>query len=376
MLETTAAIVNQVAGGLLRMWPYLLLTIPLAVAVQMAGAARYIRGAFATRPVPAIILATLVGAFSPFCSCGVIPVIASLLLGGVPLAPVMSFWVASPSMDPEIFFLSVATLGWELALWRLLATLAVSLAAGFITHAAVQHGWIAGPIVRSPRVRTHRPLIAQARQAAARVASLVTPQPALAAQACCTAAGQPVPLVARGALPLMAASSGIVSTDRGSSPSECGCSGTGTTAGVADRGGESPFLLRLAREAGRASAMVAKFMTIALVLEALFVLYVPDEWVMALVGADSRLAILIAALVGVPLYTSNLAALPMVSALLAQGMDPSAALTFLIAGPMTTVPAMAAVWGLVQRRVFIVYVGFALFGAVAAGLAHQLVTAM
>jgi hypothetical protein len=122
--------------------------------------------------------------------------------------------------------------------------------------------------------------------------------------------------------------------------------------------------------------MVAKFMTLALVLEALFELYVPNELVMALVGADSRLAILIAALVGVPLYTSNLAALPMVSALLAQGMDPSAALTFLIAGPMTTVPAMAAVWGLVQRRVFVLYVSFALVGAVASGLIHHLATAM
>ena len=122
--------------------------------------------------------------------------------------------------------------------------------------------------------------------------------------------------------------------------------------------------------------MVAKFMTIALVLEALFVLYVPDEWVMALVGADSGFAILIAALVGVPLYTSNLTALPMVGALLAQGMDPSAALAFLIAGPMTTVAAMAAVWGLVQQRVFVLYVSFALAGAVASGLIHHLATAL
>ena len=122
--------------------------------------------------------------------------------------------------------------------------------------------------------------------------------------------------------------------------------------------------------------MVAKFMTIALVLEALFELYVPAAWVMALVGGDSGFAILIAALVGVPLYTSNLAALPMVGALLAQGMDPSAALAFLIAGPMTTVPAMAAVWGLVQRRVFVLYVSFALLGAIAAGLAHHIVVAL
>ena len=52
-------------------WPYLLITIPLAVAVQMSGAARYINSAFQARPMVAILLATAVGAFSPFCSCSV-----------------------------------------------------------------------------------------------------------------------------------------------------------------------------------------------------------------------------------------------------------------------------------------------------------------
>jgi hypothetical protein len=33
-------------------------------------------------------------------------------LSGVPLAPIMSSWIASPTMDPEIFTLSVGILGW------------------------------------------------------------------------------------------------------------------------------------------------------------------------------------------------------------------------------------------------------------------------
>ena len=100
-------------------------------------------------PIVAIILATAVGAFSPFCSCGVIPVVAALLIGGVPLAPVMSFWIASPSMDPEIFFLSVATIGWELAAWRLGSTLVLSLGAGLATHFIVQRGWFGQKLLRT-----------------------------------------------------------------------------------------------------------------------------------------------------------------------------------------------------------------------------------
>jgi len=47
----------------------------------MSGASKHIKRAFDAGPIAAILLATLVGAFSPFCSCGVIPVIAALLNG-------------------------------------------------------------------------------------------------------------------------------------------------------------------------------------------------------------------------------------------------------------------------------------------------------
>jgi uncharacterized membrane protein YraQ (UPF0718 family) len=63
----------------------------------------------------------------------------------------------------------------------------------------------------------------------------------------------------------------------------------------------------------------------------------------------------------------------MIGGLLAQGMNPAAALAFLIAGPTTTLPAMAAVWGLSTRRVFVLYVSFSLVGAVLAGYVYGLV---
>jgi uncharacterized membrane protein YraQ (UPF0718 family) len=79
------------------------------------------------------------------------------------------------------------------------------------------------------------------------------------------------------------------------------------------------------------------------------------------------MAIATAAILGVPTYTSSLTALPMISGLLTQGMNPAAALAFLIAGPTTTLPAMAAVWPLVARRVFVLYVSFSLAGAIIIG---------
>lgn len=117
-------------------------------------------------------------------------------------------------------------------------------------------------------------------------------------------------------------------------------------------------------------------MLIAVVLEALLTRYVAQEWIVAVLGSDNHFAILIAALVGVPVYTSNLTALPMVGALLTQGMSSSAALAFLISGPTTTIPAMAAVWGLVRRRVFALYVSFALVGAIVLAALHHVVSVL
>jgi uncharacterized membrane protein YraQ (UPF0718 family) len=119
--------------------------------------------------------------------------------------------------------------------------------------------------------------------------------------------------------------------------------------------------------------MVTRFMALAFFLEALITLYIPSEWIAGLLGHQNPWAIPTAAFLGVPVYTSNLAALPMVSGLLAQGMNPAAALAFLIAGPTTTLPAMAAVWGLTSRRVFALYVSFSLVGAVVLGYLYSLV---
>ena len=82
---------------------FLLLSIGVAAYAKASGADALIARAFTGDMSRMIIAAALMGALSPFCSCGVIPLIAALLSMGVPLAPVMAFWLASPLMDPSMF---------------------------------------------------------------------------------------------------------------------------------------------------------------------------------------------------------------------------------------------------------------------------------
>jgi uncharacterized membrane protein YraQ (UPF0718 family) len=74
----------------------------------------------------------------------------------------------------------------------------------------------------------------------------------------------------------------------------------------------------------------------------------------------------------IPFYTSNITALPFVSGLLNAGMNQGAALAFLISGPVTTLPAMMAVFGIVKPRVFFVYLFFAISGSLLFGYLFNL----
>lgn len=376
MIDHIIAIINFIAGAFLNIWPYLLITIPLAVAVQMSGVSKYINRAFQARPLVAIFLATAVGAFSPFCSCSVIPVVASLLIGGVPLAPVMSFWIASPSMDPEAFFLSVATIGWELAVWRVVATLVLSLSAGFVTHLVMQRGWLGQQILRSREPGSVQSSWSLLTQGWHNLTSNLASWPVLnfsgqnrtlvAESACCTPAQ----------VSLHAAAVQAGEPVQATPASSCGdsCSTGQAAAGSSCELKPASFKRRLLDETWSATLMIAKFMALAFFLEALITLYIPSAWIAGLLGHQNSAAIVLAAVIGVPVYTSNLAALPLMSGLLAQGMSPAAVLAFLIAGPTTTLPAMAAVWGLASRRVFALYVSFSLVGAIILGYVYSLVT--
>jgi uncharacterized membrane protein YraQ (UPF0718 family) len=118
---------------------------------------------------------------------------------------------------------------------------------------------------------------------------------------------------------------------------------------------------------------LGKWLLIAFILESLIVHYLDPAWIAALLGEDRPLAIPFATVVGIPLYTSGVAAIPIVSGLIESGMGHGAALAFLIAGPVTTIPAMTAVFALVKRRTFVIYLGAGIIGSLASGYVFQMI---
>jgi len=118
---------------------------------------------------------------------------------------------------------------------------------------------------------------------------------------------------------------------------------------------------------------LAKWLAMAYVLEALLVSYIPSDLIVKVVGGEGLLPIVTAALVGMPAYLNSYVAPPLLAGLTAQGMSMGAAMAFMIAGAVSSVPAMAAVWSLVRPPIFALYLGLGVSGAIAAGVIFQLV---
>ena len=59
---------------------------------------------------------------------------------------------------------------------------------------------------------------------------------------------------------------------------------------------------------------------------------------------------------------------PLVAGLMEQGMSAGAAMSFMVAGAVSCIPAMAAVFSLVRRPIFAAYVGFGFMGAILSGV--------
>lgn len=116
-----------------QLWYYLAVGILLAAWLDQAVPSYKLQRLFSGKRTN-IALAALVGATSPLCTYGTVPVLVQLLRLGVSPAPLLSFLAASSLMNPQLFVLMLGGLGLEMALAQLLSVFILSLAVGAIAE--------------------------------------------------------------------------------------------------------------------------------------------------------------------------------------------------------------------------------------------------
>lgn len=283
--------------------PFIAFAVFAVAFLKATDAEGLVARAFHGPQVRMIVLAALVGGLAPFCSCEIIPFIAAMLALGAPLSAVMALWLASPLMDPAMFSITAAALGFDFAIAKTIAAVSLGLLGGFGVMALSSTGVFADPL--KPRA-----------------------QP----KSCCS-------------------SSDPFSRDL-----------------VWKFWPHSERRAVFADTALENGLFLLKWLTLAYVLEGLMIAYVPASFVAGFLGGDGIQPVIMGAVIGGPAYLNGFAAVPLVDGLLEQGMSPGAAMSFMLAGGISCIPAAVAVWALVKPRVFVAYIGFGFAGSLVAGL--------
>ncbi len=135
----------SVAGQLaVRLLPYVLLGAVLSELLKLGQWAKYIEATCKRHPIPAILLATLIGMGSPLCTYGTIPIVVQLMRSGTPIFPLVSFLAASSLMNPQLLILTWRGIGLDMALARLLSVAVYSILLGLVLWRLPVH-WICDP---------------------------------------------------------------------------------------------------------------------------------------------------------------------------------------------------------------------------------------
>lgn len=129
----------------------------------------------------------------------------------------------------------------------------------------------------------------------------------------------------------------------------------------------SLFRRSLSQAFGPLSADLALWLSVGLVLAGVAGALLPED-LMASTHSAVWTQYLLALAAGIPVYVCATASTPLAAALVAKGMDPGAALVFLLAGPATNLATLAVVRGLLGFRATLLYLGSIATGAVVAGL--------
>lgn len=238
------------------------------------------------------IVGVLFGAVTPFCACSTVPITLGLLKAGVPFGTVISFVIASPLMDPLVFTMLAAFMGWQVAVGFLVLTSIAAVVFGVILDKM-------GGANQVKRVRFKGDAYEQDDEA---------------------------------------------------------------PAGFTNR-------LRLAfwRAWGDFRSVLI-YMVIGVGIGAAIYGYLPEDLLARVAGRDNPFAVLVVALIGMPLYIRVEAAIPIGLALMDKGASIGAVMALIISGAGIAIPELTMFAGIFKKPIIIALVAIVFVTAVLSGL--------
>jgi uncharacterized membrane protein YraQ (UPF0718 family) len=319
-------VASDVVGTLAADWPYLLLSIVAAAAVPVYLGTDRLSAWLSRRRWTAISAAVLLATLTPFCSCGTTAIVLGMIATRAPWAPIVAFMVASPLTSPEELFLSAGLFGWPFALLFFGGTIVLGFAAGAVTSLIEPTGWLAGQARMRDRACTRR-----SRPASTSEAGAVPADVQITTAGAVTTIAPPTTATVR---------PGVISRLR------------------------LPQFARELRTTGR--RLLVYFLGYG-TIGYLAIELLPAGLLTGMLGGHSAGSVVLAAALGIPVYITTEASLPMVAALIHGGLGIGPAMAFLVTGAGTSVGAITGAFVIARARVITLVVGLLFAGALVLG---------
>lgn len=262
----------------------------------------------------AIGKAAVIGAPLPLCSCGVIPAAVGLRRSGASKPATVSFLVSTPETGVDSVSVSYALLGPLFAIVRPISAVISAVYAGLMVK------WFDTPATKVSSL-TEKP--ARSCCSSKKVAPELD-------KSCCASKAEPEP-----------------------SSACCGSKAKAETT--------QPRVSIFAKGAaiwqfstGKLLIDITVWLLIGLALAAAIQTWVPTDFLTQ--WGDGFIAMLVMALIGIPMYICATASTPIAVGFLSVGLSPGAVLVFLLAGPATNISTMGMIAKEMGKRTLALYV--------------------
>ena len=238
------------------------------------------------------ILASVLGIFTPFCSCSAIPLFLGFVEAGIPLGVTFSFLIAAPMINEVALILLISLFGWRVAVIYVLTGLIIAIISGFILEKLNLQKYVAEWVYK---VKAKTSLVdAQKITFSSRVDA--------GYQAVREIVGKIWPYV----------------------------------------------LLGIAIGAGAHG-------------------YVPSDYLAESLGSGNWYSVLVAIIIGVPLYSSAVAIIPVVSVMIEKGVSLGTALAFMMSVIGLSLPEIVILKKVLKWQLITIFVGIVTIGIIVVG---------
>ncbi|MBU2977749.1 SO_0444 family Cu/Zn efflux transporter [Alteromonas sp. C1M14] len=310
--------------------PWLLLGLLVAGIMHELVPVSLLQKHMGNNSVGAIFKAAVIGAPLPLCSCGVIPAALGLRRSGASKPATVSFLVSTPETGVDSVSVSYALLGPLFAIVRPVAAIFSAIYTGLMVK------FFAEPDERkqqdAPAINTN-----QCAESAAK--------PAMATSTCCSTAPKENPV----------SSCATTQAPNDTAQSDGCCSSKSSpknTSATKPLGAKITTLLQFST--GKLLQDITLWLLIGLALAAAIQTWVPTSFLTQ--WGDGFMAMLVMAVIGVPMYICATASTPLAVGFLSAGLSPGAILVFMLAGPATNVSTMGMIGKELGRRALILYI--------------------